>query len=233
MNFQTQKKIEEIKELIKNGKPLDEITRTKFGTRKKKDIWLDKTHQSFTEEELKYLNHSFTPEFVEAEEIIVETPKPLEVENIAVSEVSVEEIQNNKSTEERQRTEEIVEEKPAQVSPFNFNLDTQKVFKSFDELKTPQDKIQFLLTDKVLKALLFMTEGQSIVNEAEATLKFNLENVKNKYSKNIKIKNIRINEELYKEFTDFCENNKITIISALSCALEEFLEKYKDLKKEK
>lgn len=78
-----------------------------------------------------------------------------------------------------------------------------------------------------------MTMGQSIQNEAEATLKLNLENIKNKYSKNIKIKNIRINEELYKEFTDFCEDNKITIISALSYALEEFLEKYKDLKKNK
>lgn len=233
MNFQTKRKINEIKELIQKETTLDEIIKTKFGTRKKKDTWLDVNHQHFTENELKYLNHSFTAEFVEAEEILEVTPKPLEVENIEVSEVSVEENQDNKPTEERQGTEEFTEEKTAPVSPFNFSLDTQKVFKSFDELKTPQDKLQFLLTDKVLKALLFMTEGQSIVNEAEATLKFNLENVKNKYSKNIKIKNIRINEELYKEFTDFCENNKITIISALSCALEEFLEKYKNLKKEK
>ena len=222
MRYQTERKINEIKELIKKETPLDEIIKAKFGTRKKKDTWLDINHQHFTEDELKFLNHSFTLEFVEDEEILKVTPKPL-----------VEENQDNKPTEERQGTEEFTEEKPAPVSPFNFSLDTQKVFKSFDELKTPQDKLQFLLTDKVLKALLFMTEGQSIVNEAEATLKFNLENVKNKYSKNIKIKNIRINEELYKEFTDFCENNKITIISALSCALEEFLEKYKDLKKKK
>lgn len=230
MNFQTKRKIDEIKELIKKETTIDEIIKAKFGTRKKKDTWLDLNHQHFTEDELKYLNHSITGELVETLEI---TPKPLEVENIEVSEVSVKENQDNKPTEERQGTEEFTKEKPAPVSPFNFSLDTQKVFKSFDELKTPQDKLQFLLTDKVLKALLFMTEDQSIVNEAEATLKFNLENVKNKYSKNIKIKNIRINEELYKEFTDFCENNKITIISALSCALEEFLEKYKNLKKKK
>lgn len=76
-----------------------------------------------------------------------------------------------------------------------------------------------------------MTEGQTIRNEADATLKYNLENIKSKYSQNIKIKNIRINEDLYRHLTEFCEENKITIISALSCAIEEFLEKYKELDK--
>ena len=75
MNFQTKRKINEIKELIKKETTLDEIIKSKFGTRKKKDTWLDVNHQHFTEAELKYLNHSFTPEFVEAEEIVEVTPK--------------------------------------------------------------------------------------------------------------------------------------------------------------
>ena len=45
------------------------------------------------------------------------------------------------------------------------------------------------------------------------------------------IKNIRISNELYNHFTEFCNKNQITIISALSCAIEEFLEKYKELDK--
>lgn len=199
MNFQTKRKIEEIKEQIKNKVALNIIIKEKFGTTKKKDSWLDKNYNSFTSNEIKYLNYSFTPELIETEEINV-----LEEEK--------KDILQNKT--------------PA----FNFDLSISKTFKSFEDLKTPQDRLSFLLNDKVLKALFFMTEGKNIKNEAEATLRYNLENTKNKYSKNIKIKNIRINEELYKEFTDFCENNKITIISALSCALEEFLDKYKELK---
>ena len=138
---------------------------------------------------------------------------------------------------EEQAENPVPEEKkatPVSATPSNnidFFLDSPKIFKSFEEIKTPQDKINFLLNDKVLKALFFMTEGQAIKNEADATLKYSLENIKTKYSQNIKIKNIRINEDLYKHFTEFCEENKITIISALSCALEEFLEKYKELDK--
>ena len=233
MNIQTKRKIDEIKGMIKKKTKLEDIIKEKFVTVKKKDSWLDKNHEHFTERELKYLNYSFTPEIIEAEEVIETTPKAVKIDETEITEAVIEE---PKEVEE-QAENPVPEEKkatPVSATPSNnidFFLDSPKIFKSFEEIKTPQDKINFLLNDKVLKALFFMTEGQAIRNEADATLKYSLENVKTKYSQNIKIKNIRINEDLYKHFTEFCEENKITIISALSCALEEFLEKYKELDK--
>lgn len=233
MNIQTKKKIEEIKGMIKKKVKAESIIKEKFVTSKKKDNWLDKNHEHFTEKELNYLNYSFSPEIVEVEEVVEETPKTVKIDETEITEAVIEE---PKEVEE-QAENPVPEEKqatPVSATPSNnidFFLDSPKIFKSFEEIKTPQDKINFLLNDKVLKALFFMTEGQAIKNEADATLKYSLENIKTKYSQNIKIKNIRINEDLYKHFTEFCEENKITIISALSCALEEFLEKYKELDK--
>lgn len=233
MNIQTKKKIEEIKGMIKKKVKAESIIKEKFVTSKKKDNWLDKNHEHFTEKELNYLNYSFSPEIVEVEEVVEETPKAVKIDETEITEAVIEE---PKEVEE-QAENPVPKEKqatPVSATPSNnidFFLDSPKIFKSFEEIKTPQDKINFLLNDKVLKALFFMTEGQAIKNEADATLKYSLENIKTKYSQNIKIKNIRINEDLYKHFTEFCEENKITIISALSCALEEFLEKYKELDK--
>ena len=233
MDIQTKRKIDEIKGMIKKKTKLEDIIKEKFVTVRKKDSWLDKNHEHFTERELKYLNFAFSPEIIEAEEVIETTPKAVKIDETEITEAVIEE---PKEVEE-QAENPVPEEKkatPVSATPSNnidFFLDSPKIFKSFEEIKTPQDKINFLLNDKVLKALFFMTEGQAIKNEADATLKYSLENIKTKYSQNIKIKNIRINEDLYKHFTEFCEENKITIISALSCALEEFLEKYKELDK--
>lgn len=233
MNIQTKKKIEEIKGMIKKKIKIENIIKEKFVTPKKKDSWLDKNHEHFTEKELNYLNYSFSPEIVEVEEVVEETPKAVKIDETEITEAVIEE---PKEVEE-QAENPVPKEKqatPISATPSNnidFFLDSPKIFKSFEEIKTPQDKINFLLNDKVLKALFFMTEGQTIRNEADATLKYNLENIKSKYSQNIKIKNIRINEDLYRHLTEFCEENKITIISALSCAIEEFLEKYKELDK--
>lgn len=235
MNIQTKRKIDEIKGMIKKKTKLDNIIKEKFVTVKKKDSWLDKNHEHFTEKELKYLNYAFSPEIIEAEEVIETTPKAVKIDEVDVSEAIVEDIK--KPEEKAEALEEVTEEEQATSIPatpsnsLDFLLDSPKVFKSFEEIKTPQDKVNFLLNDKVLKALFFMTEGQAIKNEADATLKYRLENVKTKYLKDIKIKNIRINEELYNHFTEFCSKNQITIISALSCAIEEFLEKYKELDK--
>lgn len=233
MNIQTKRKIDEIKGMIKKKTKLDDIIKEKFVTVKKKDSWLDKNHEHFTERELKYLNFAFSPEIIEAEEVIETTPKAVKIDETEITEAVIEE---PKEVEE-QAENPVPEEKkatPVSATPSNnidFFLDSPKIFKSFEEIKTPQDKVNFLLNDKVLKALFFMTEGQTIKNEADATLKYNIENIKAKYSSDIKIKNIRISNELYNHFTEFCNKNQITIISALSCAIEEFLEKYKELDK--
>ena len=253
MYKRTETKIKEIKKMIKEKMDLKEIIKKKFNTIDKKDKWLKEWCEHFTQEELTYLDYTITPELVEVEEVkqptkttVKKVAKDIEVIETIVPEKEIKKEETNEIKEEvKEKKEEVTEEKkpveeektiPAPtpiINTLDFLVNNTKEFKSFEDFETVQDKLSFLLTDKVLKALFFMTEGQSIKNEAEATLKLNLENIKNKYSKNIKIKNIRINEDLYKEFTDFCEDNKITIISALSCALEEFLEKYKDLKKNK
>ena len=242
MNIQTKRKIDEIKGMIKKKTKLDDIIKEKFVTVKKKDSWLDKNHEHFTERELKYLSYSFTPEIIEAEEVIETTPKAVKIDEVDVSEAVVEDIKEPEEKEESGKSiseekAEVPEEEQATSIPatpsngLDFFFDSPKIFKSFEEIKTPQDKVNFLLNDKVLKALFFMTEGQTIKNEADATLKYNIENIKAKYSSDIKIKNIRISNELYNHFTEFCNKNQITIISALSCAIEEFLEKYKELDK--
>lgn len=240
MNIQTKRKIDEIKGMIKKKTKLDDIIKEKFVTVKKKDSWLDKNHEHFTERELKYLNFAFSPEIIEAEEVIETTPKAVKIDEVDVSEAIVEDIKEPEEKEESEKAEalgEAPEEEQATSIPatpsnsLDFFFDSPKIFKSFEEIKTPQDKVNFLLNDKVLKALFFMTEGQTIKNEADATLKYNIENIKAKYSSDIKIKNIRISNELYNHFTEFCNKNQITIISALSCAIEEFLEKYKELDK--
>mgnify|MGYP000811845984 CR=1 FL=1 len=239
MNIQTKKKIEEIKGMIKKKTKLEDIIKEKFVTVKKKDSWLDKNHEHFTERELKYLNFAFSPEIIEAEEVIETTPKAVKIDEVDVSEAVVEDIKEPEKKEESEKAipEEVPEEEQVTSIPatpsnsLDFFFDSPKIFKSFEEIKTPQDKVNFLLNDKVLKALFFMTEGQTIKNEADATLKYNIENIKAKYSSDIKIKNIRISNELYNHFTEFCNKNQITIISALSCAIEEFLEKYKELDK--
>lgn len=241
MNIQTKRKIEEIKGMIKKKTKLDNIIKEKFVTVKKKDSWLDKNHEHFTERELKYLNYAFSPEIIEAEEVIETTPKAVKIDEAEVTEAVIEDIKEPEEKEEAileektEALEEVPKEEQATSIPatpsnsLDFFFDSPKVFKSFEEIKTPQDKVNFLLNDKVLKALFFMTEGQTIKNEADAALKLSLENVKSKYSKDIKIKNIRISNELYNHFTEFCNENQMTIISGLSCALEEFLEKYKEL----
>lgn len=242
MNIQTKRKIDEIKGMIKKKTKLEDIIKEKFVTVKKKDSWLDKNHEHFTERELKYLSYSFTPEIIEAEEVIETTPKAVKIDEVDVSEAVVEDIKEPEEKEESGKSiseekAEVPEEEQATSIPatpsngLDFFFDSPKIFKSFEEIKTPQDKVNFLLNDKVLKALFFMTEGQTIKNEADATLKYNIENIKAKYSSDIKIKNIRISNELYNHFTEFCNKNQITIISALSCAIEEFLEKYKELDK--
>ena len=231
MNIQTKRKIDEIKGMIKKKTKLEDIIKEKFVTVKKKDSWLDKNHEHFTERELKYLSYSFTPEIIEAAEVIETTPKAVKIDEVDVSEAVVEDI---KEPEEKAEVPEEEQATSIPATPSNgldFFFDSPKIFKSFEEIKTPQDKVNFLLNDKVLKALFFMTEGQTIKNEADATLKYNIENIKAKYSSDIKIKNIRISNELYNHFTEFCNKNQITIISALSCAIEEFLEKYKELDK--
>lgn len=58
MNYQTQNKIESIKEAIKNKENLKEIDKKFFNSSKKKEVFLNKNFKYFSKEELEYLNYS-------------------------------------------------------------------------------------------------------------------------------------------------------------------------------
>lgn len=131
---------------------------------RKKDSWLDKNHEHFTERELKYLNYSFYSWNREAEEVIETTPKAVKIDEVDVSEAIVEDIKEPEEKEESEKAipeeetetlKEITEEEQATSIPatpsnsLDFFFDSPKVFKSFEEIKTPQDKVNFLLNDKV------------------------------------------------------------------------------------
>ena len=66
VNHQTQKKIEEVKDLIAKNTDIKDIIRLKFTSKKKKDDWLSKQHIHFTNSELEYL------EYKEVVDILVE-----------------------------------------------------------------------------------------------------------------------------------------------------------------
>lgn len=92
MNIQTKRKIDEIKGMIKKKTKLEDIIKEKFVTVKKKDSWLDKNHEHFTERELKYLNYNFSTEIIKAEEVIETTLKVTKIDEIDITEAMVEDI---------------------------------------------------------------------------------------------------------------------------------------------
>lgn len=75
MNYQTQNKIESIKEAIKNKENLKEIDKKFFNSSRKKEVFLNKNCNYFTNDELKYLNYSITNK-IEA----IETVEKIEVD---------------------------------------------------------------------------------------------------------------------------------------------------------
>ena len=67
INKKTLQKIEEIKDLIKNKVPLNEILKLKFArNQKNKNLWVEKFKDNFTDHELNYLE-SNTKKDVEAD----------------------------------------------------------------------------------------------------------------------------------------------------------------------
>lgn len=75
MNYQTELKINNLKEAIKNKENLKEIDKKFFNSSKKKEVFLNKNCNYFTNEELEYLNYSTIEKTKD-----VETVKNREVE---------------------------------------------------------------------------------------------------------------------------------------------------------
>lgn len=69
MNYQTELKIKNIKEAIKNKENLKEIDKKYFGSNKKKKDFFTKNKEHFTISELEYLNYSITNKVESAETV--------------------------------------------------------------------------------------------------------------------------------------------------------------------
>lgn len=68
MNYQTERKINSIKEAIKNKTSLEEIEKKEFKTTKK-EVFLNKNIEHFTKAELNYLGYTTKSETVENKEV--------------------------------------------------------------------------------------------------------------------------------------------------------------------
>lgn len=82
MNYQTQNKIESIKEAIKNKENLKEIDKKFFNSSKKKEVFLNKNFKYFSKEELEYLNYSTIDKIEDVETVEnIEVDKTNELSN--------------------------------------------------------------------------------------------------------------------------------------------------------
>lgn len=193
MNVLTQKKINAIKEKIKNKVELKEIIRVHFGgSRPRLEQWLkEKFSSDFTQGELDYLEYVIIPDEVKDEEV-----KPFkEVEKIEIEEV--EEVQQN-----------IITTIP------NMNQIS---------LMSRKDRENFLLSNIVIEKLVdLLTNNVKIAeNTDEIVITDEVRDLKD-----LKIQNIRISEQIYKDFTNLCKKKGLTITSVINIMFLDFIKKH-------
>lgn len=193
MNVLTQKKINAIKEKIKNKVELKEIIKVHFGgSRPRLEQWLkEKFSSDFTQEELDYLEYVIIPEKVEDEEV-----KPFkEAEKIEIEEV--EEVQQNIIT----------------------TIPTQNQI----SLMSRKDRENFLLSNLVIEKLVdLLTNNVKIAEKDEIVIADEVRDLKD-----LKIQNIRISEQIYKDFVSLCKKKGLTITSVINTMFLDFINKHK------
>lgn len=180
MNYQTQNKINELKEMIKNKVDLKTIINEKFGlSPAKKNKWLGVNSEYFTDKELKYLD--FQP--------IIETIEP------------------------------EPEEEPKQNSLTNSFL-----VSNIGSLSV-QEKTNLILNSDFLDILQKMANdymAQSIQNKNDLVIPQEFFNLKD-----VSIKNCRISNKIYNDFTEYAKSKNITITALINYVLSDFLAKNK------
>lgn len=193
MNVLTQKKINAIKEKIKNKVELKEVIKVHFGgSRPRLEQWLkEKFSSDFTQEELDYLEYVIIPEKVEDEEV-----KPFkEAEKIEIEEV--EEVQQNIIT----------------------TIPTQNQI----SLMSRKDRENFLLSNLVIEKLVdLLTNNVKIAEKDEIVIADEVRDLKD-----LKIQNIRISEQIYKDFVSLCKKKGLTITSVINTMFLDFINKHK------
>ena len=182
MNVLTQKKINAIKEKIKNKVELKEIIKVHFGgSRPRLEQWLkEKFSSDFTQDELDYLEYVIIPEKVEDEEVKAFK----EAEKIEIEEV--EEVQQKIIT----------------------TIPTQNQI----SLMSRKDRENFLLSNLVIEKLVdLLTNNVKIAEKDEIVIADEVRDLKD-----LKIQNIRISEQIYKDFVSLCKKKGLTITSVIN-----------------
>lgn len=192
MNVLTQKKINAIKEKIKNKVELKEIIKVHFGgSRPRLEQWLkEKFSSDFSQEELDYLEYVIIPVDVTDEEV-----KPFkEVEKIEIEEV-----------------EEVPQNTIATIPTINQI-----------SLMSRKDRENFLLSNTVIEKLVdLLTNNVKIANENDIVIPDEVRDLKD-----LKIQNIRISEQIYKDFTNLCKKKGLTITSVINAMFLDFIKKH-------
>lgn len=193
MNVLTQKKINAIKEKIKNKVELKEIIKVHFGgSRPRLEQWLkEKFSSDFTQDELDYLEYVIIPEKVEDEEVKAFK----EAEKIEIEEV--EEVQQNIIT----------------------TIPTQNQI----SLMSRKDRENFLISNLVIEKLVdLLTNNVKIAEKDEIVIADEVRDLKD-----LKIQNIRISEQIYKDFVSLCKKKGLTITSVINTMFLDFINKHK------
>lgn len=175
INYQTAKKIKNIKNDIGAGKEIKEIVKKYFTNSKNKlHKWLDNNQSHFSGEELAYLEY-----VINAGEVITEK-------------------------------EDITpEEERNLIATTNLTIANM----------SRKDRENFLLSDIVIEKLL---------NLLNNSIKENIEIPKElRNLQDLKIQNVRVSAAIYKEFSNLCKENNVTITDATNLMFTEFINKYK------
>lgn len=113
-------------------------------------------------------------------------------------------------------TEEITKvEENKIVEAFNYLPTTENI-----ALMSIADRQKFLVSNAVIEKLVNLLSNNSNAEEIEI-------NDEVRGLKDIKGQNIRISESIYKEFTDICRRNNVTITSVINTIFYNFNEKHK------
>jgi hypothetical protein len=192
MNVLTQKKINAIKDKIKNKVELKEIIKVHFGgSRPRLEQWLkEKFSSDFSQEELDYLEYVIIPVDVTDEEV-----KPFkEVEQVKIEEV-----------------EEVPQNTIATIPTINQI-----------SLMSRKDRENFLLSNTVIEKLVdLLTNNVKIAEKDEIVITDEVRDLKD-----LKIQNIRISEQIYKDFTNLCKKKGLTITSVINIMFLDFIKKH-------
>lgn len=177
INIQTRKKIEELKEDIKNRVPVKDIVKIKFGSQNKKNKWFEKNHEYFSHEELEYMSFSISD--VE----IVEEAKEEQQEERKENALTI--YENIKGLSQSERLKLITSD---EVLSFIYELKQERAEGRKKGFKVPEEYLK--ITD-------------------------------------LKVKNCRLSDSIYKKFTQFCESKGYTITSVMNYILDEFVKNNK------